>query len=139
MSSEQHFSVDITDHPEDPTKYNEQVNNGVTPISKEDISKLFAGRNLVYVSTLSNDGSPHITPVWADMEEGFILINTFEGSAKVENARRDPRIALSITDMYNTYNMVSIKGKVVDITPDGADAHLQKLAKKYLDIGKVLL
>ena len=66
LSSEQHFSVDITDHPEDPTKYNEQVNNGVTPISKEDISKLFAGRNLVYVSTLSADGSPHITPVWAD-------------------------------------------------------------------------
>jgi nitroimidazol reductase NimA-like FMN-containing flavoprotein (pyridoxamine 5'-phosphate oxidase superfamily) len=96
LSSEQHFSVDITDHPEDPTKYNEQVNNGVTPISKEDISKLFAGRNLVYVSTLSADGSPHITPVWADMEEGFILINTFEGSAKVKNARRDPRVALSI-------------------------------------------
>ncbi|HEU0143567.1 MAG TPA: PPOX class F420-dependent oxidoreductase, partial [Nitrososphaera sp.] len=136
MSGEQHFSVDITDHPEDPTKYNEQVNNGVTPISKEDISKLFAGRNLVYVSTLSADGSPHITPVWADMEDGFILINTFEGSAKVKNAKRDPRVALSITDMYNTYNMVSIKGKVVNITPDGADAHLQKLAKKYLGIGK---
>ena len=136
LSSEQHFSVDITDHPEDPTKYNEQVNNGVTPISKENISKLFSGRNLVYVSTLSADGSPHITPVWADMEDGFILINTFEGSAKVKNAKRDPRVALSITDMYNTYNMVSIKGKVVNITSDGADAHLQKLAKKYLGIGK---
>ena len=139
MSSEQHFSVDITDHPEDPTKYNEQVNNGVTPISKEDISKLFAGRNLVYVSTLSADGSPPITPVWADMEEGFILINTFDGSAKVKNARRDPRVALSITDMYNTYNMVSIKGKVVNITPDGADAHLQKLAKKYLVLASITI
>lgn len=59
------------------------------------------------------------------MEDGFILINTFEGSVKVKNAKRDRRVALSITDMYNTYNMVSIKGKVVvDITPDGADAHL---------------
>ena len=49
------------------------------------------------------------------MEDGFILINTFDGSAKVKNAKRDRRVALSITDMYNTYNMVSIKGKVVDI------------------------
>ena len=131
------FSVDITDFPpEDSAKDTEQIKNAVTAISKEDIPKLFAGRNLVFISTLSSDGSPHITPVWADMEGEFILINTFDGSAKVKNARRDPRVALSIVDTYNTYNMVSMKGKVVDITPEGADAHLHKLAKKYLGIGK---
>jgi PPOX class probable F420-dependent enzyme len=131
------FSVDITDFPpEDSAKDTEQIKNAVTAISEEDIPKLFAGRNLVFISTLSSDGSPHITPVWADMEGEFVLINTFDGSAKVKNARRDPRVALSIVDTYNTYNMVSMKGKVVDITPEGADVHLHKLAKKYLGIGK---
>ena len=137
MSNERSFSVDITDFPEkDAVEYVEQNITAVTPDSKEDIAKLFAGRNLVFISTISKDGSPLVTPVWADLKDEFVLINTFDGSAKVKNARRDPRVALSIVDTYNTYNMVSMKGKVVDITPEGADAHLHKLAKKYLGIGK---
>ena len=137
MSNERSFSVDITDFPEkDAAEYIEQNITAVTPDSKEDIAKLFSGRNLVFISTISKDGSPLVTPVWADMKDEFVLINTFDGSAKVKNARRDPRVALSIVDMYNTYNMVSMKGKVVDITSDGADEHLHKLAKKYLGIGK---
>ena len=136
MNNERSFSVDITDFPEASSNDTEQIKSAVTGISKEDIPKLFAGRNLVFISTLSNDGSPHGTPVWADMEGEFVLINTFDGSVKVKNAKRDPRVALSIVETYNTYNMVSMKGKVVDITPEGADAHLHKLAKKYLGIGK---
>src|ERR687888_705911 len=137
MNNERSFSVDITDLPKDSTSNAEQqIKRAATSISKEDIPKLFAGRNLVFISTLSSDGSPLVTPVWADMEGEFVLINTFEGSAKVKNAKRDPRVALSIVDTYNTYNMVSMKGKVVDITPQGAEAHLHKLAKKYLGIGK---
>ena len=137
MNNERSISVDITDFPKDSSSDTEQqLKNAVTAISKEDISKLFAGRNLVFISTLSKDGSPHVTPVWADMEGEFVLINTFDGSAKVRNARLDPRVALSIIDANNSYNMVSMSGKVVDITPQGAEAHLHKLAKKYLGIGK---
>jgi PPOX class probable F420-dependent enzyme len=137
MSSNKSFAVDITDLADESQNDTKQVQAAaVTPISKEDIAKLFEGRNLVFLSTISKDGSPLVTPVWADMEGEFVLINTFDGSAKVRNARRDPRIGLSIVDTYNTYNMVSMKGKVVDITPQGAEAHLKKLAKKYLGIGK---
>ena len=137
MNNERSISVDITDFPKDSSSDTEQqVKNAVTAISKEDISKLFAGRNLVFISTLSKYGSPHVTPVWADMEGEFVLINTFDRSAKVRNARLDPRVALSIIDANNSYNMVSMSGKVVDITPQGAEAHLHKLAKKYLGIGK---
>jgi PPOX class probable F420-dependent enzyme len=87
---------------------------------------------------LSKDNSPHLTPVWADMDEKeeLVLINSFEGSAKVRNVRRDPRVALSIVETHNTYKMVSMKGKVVDVTMNDADNHLHKLAKKYLGIGK---
>jgi len=109
---------------------------GVTELSKEDLSRLFQFRNLVYVGTLSNDGSPHITPVWAEMVEDLILINTFEESAKISHISKDKRIALSVVEQNNPFNMVSIKGRVVEQTSEGADEHLKKLAKRYLGIGK---
>ena len=144
--SKDHFSVDIIDVNDDDD--NNNINNivlqekkaefGVTLTSKEDVSKLFSGRNLVFIATLSKDNSPHLTPVWADMDEKeeLVLINSFEGSAKVRNVRRDPRVGLSIVETHNTYKMVSMKGKVVDVTTNDADNHLHKLAKKYLGIGK---
>jgi PPOX class probable F420-dependent enzyme len=106
-------------------------------ISIEDISKLFKGRNLSYVSTLSSDGSPHVTPVWSDIdEENNILINISEISAKKKHVDKDPRIAISVVEQYNSYNMVSIKGRVIEQTSIGADEHLRKLALKYLGFGK---
>src|SRR5918994_1861722 len=112
------------------------VSSGETELDKKDIQRLFQGRNLAFVSTLSKDGSPHITPVWADMEGDLILINTFETSAKNKNITKDPRIAISVVENNNPYNMVSIKGRVIERTAEGADEHLKKLAKRYLGIGK---
>lgn len=109
---------------------------GVTELSKDELSRLFQFRNLAYVGTLSKDGSPHITPVWAEMVEDLIFINTFEESAKVRHILKDKRIALSIVEQNNPFQMVSIKGKVVEQTSEGADEHLKKLAKRYLGIGK---
>ena len=109
---------------------------GVTELSKDELSRLFQFRNLAYLGTLSKDGSPHITPVWAEMVEDLILINTFEESAKIRHISKDKRIALSIVEQNNPFSMVSIKGKVVEQTSEGADEHLKKLAKRYLGIGK---
>ena len=109
---------------------------GVTELSKEELLRLFQFRNLAYVGTLSKDGSPHITPVWAEMVDDFIMINTFEESAKIKHITKDRRIALSIVEQNNPFNMVSIKGKIVDQTSEGADEHLKKLTKRYLGIGK---
>ena len=142
--SKDHFSVDIIDVNDDDDNINnielqeKKAESGVTLISKEDISKLFSGRNLVFIASLSKDNSPHVTPVWADMDEKeeLVLINSFEGSAKVRNVRRDRRVELSIVETHNTYKMVSMKGKVVDVNTNDADNHLHKLAKKYLGIGK---
>ena len=109
---------------------------GVTELNKEELSRLFQFRNLAYVGTLSSDGAPHITPVWAEMVDDLILINTFEQSAKIKHISKDKRIALSVVEQNNPFNMVSIKGKVVEQTTEGADEHLKKLAKRYLGIGK---
>ncbi len=132
-------SVEIVNVP--PAEDNEvsdeaDVPSGATELDKRDLQRLFQGRNLAFISTLSKDGSPHITPMWADMEGDVILINTFESSAKSKNIKKDPRIAISVVESNNPYSMVSIKGIVIDQTTEGADDHLKKLAKRYLGIGK---
>ena len=128
-------STEISFKPEDDT-----VSAGTTKLSKEEMQLLFQGRSLAFLATLSKDGSPHVTPVWAEMiKEGhddLILINTFETSAKNKHITNDKRIALSIVDQNNPFNMASIKGKVIEQTIEEADEHLKRLAKKYLGIGK---
>jgi PPOX class probable F420-dependent enzyme len=133
-------SVEIVDVPP-PNTDNESVSKtklsaGVTELSKDELYRLFQFRNLAYLGTLSRDGSPHITPVWAELVDDFILINTFEEAAKIRHISKDNRIALSIVEQNNPFNMVSIKGKVVEQIGEGADEHLKKLAKRYLGIGK---
>lgn len=65
---------------------------GVTTLTRENIAELFSRRNLAFVATLSKDGSPHVTPVWADLEDDLILINTSESSAKAKHLLKDPRV-----------------------------------------------
>jgi hypothetical protein len=70
------------------------------------------------------------------MVDDLILINTFESSAKNKHITNDKRIALSVVEHDNPFNMVSIKGRVIEQTAEGADEHLKRLAKKYLGIGR---
>ena len=101
-----------------------------------EISKLFEDKNFAFVATLMKDGSPQITPTWVDVNKNIILINTAEGRLKQRNIKRDPRIAVSIVDRNNPYRMVTIRGKVIEQTAEGADEHIDKLAKKYLETDK---
>lgn len=101
-----------------------------------EIKKLFEDKNLAFVATLMKDGTPQITPIWVDIENDIIVINTAEGRIKQKNLLRDPRVAISIVDRNNPYNMVTIRGKVVEQTTTGADLHIDKMAKKYLGVDK---
>jgi PPOX class probable F420-dependent enzyme len=121
---------------EDALKIDDNVYEGTTILSKDDLRRLFEFRNLAFISTLSKDGSPNVTPVWAEMVDDIILVNTFETSAKNRNVTNDNRIAISVVEQNNPFNMVSIKGRVIEQTTKGADEHLKRLAKKYLGIGK---
>ena len=101
------------------------------------IRKLFKNKNFVFVSSLMKDGSPQVTPIWVDIENGYILVNTAIGRIKQKNISRDPRVALAIADQNNPYDMVTIRGKVTEqITGDLAEQHIDKLAKKYIDKDK---
>jgi general stress protein 26 len=113
-------------------KAEDDISAGTTKLSKEELQLLFQGRNLAFLATLSKDGSPHVTPVWAEMVEEYnlILINTFKTSATNKHITNDKSIALSIVDQNNPFNMASIKGKVIEQTTQEADEHLKRLAKK---------
>lgn len=86
----------------------------------------------VHLTTLMSDGSPQVSPVWVDIDGDSIVINSAQGRVKDKNIRRDPRVALSVTAPDNPYSSLTIRGRVVDITTQGADAHIDAMAKKYL-------
>ena len=83
-------------------------------------------------ATLNADGSPQVTPVWVDWDGTNLLVNTARGRVKDRNLTRDGRVALSIADPANPYRYLGIQGHVTGMTEEGADAHIDKMAKKYL-------
>jgi PPOX class probable F420-dependent enzyme len=95
------------------------------------VMRLIEGKNFAHLATLMPDGSPHVTPVWVDHEGDVILVNTAVGRVKQKNAAKDPRVAISIIKQENPYEKVIIRGRVVAQTFEGAEAHIDKLAKKY--------
>jgi PPOX class probable F420-dependent enzyme len=94
--------------------------------------KLVEEPNLAHVATLMKDGSPQVTPVWVDCDDTHILINTAEGRQKPLNFARDPRVALSIAAQDNQQMYIQIRGRVVEVTTEGAFEHISKLGKKYM-------
>ncbi len=84
------------------------------------------------LTTLMPDGSPQTTPVWVDFENGRILVNSALGRQKDKNLRRDPRVAIAVIDPENPYRYLEVRGKVAEITQNGAEQHIDKMAKKYL-------
>ena len=97
---------------------------------------LFKKPAFANLATIMPDGSPQVTPVWCDYDGKYVLFNTAEGRLKDRNLRRDPRVALSIMDPENPYRYLQIRGRVVDVTKKGADQHIDKMAKKYLNKDK---
>ncbi len=92
---------------------------------------LLEGRSFAHVATLMEDGSPQVSPVWVDHEDGLVVFNTADGRLKPRNLRRDPRLAISIIDADNPYESLLIRGRVVEIAEQGADEHIDALAKRY--------
>jgi PPOX class probable F420-dependent enzyme len=82
-------------------------------------------------TTLRKDGSPHSTIVWVDVEGGKVSFNTARGRAKSEHLEQDPRASLLMVDPNNSYKWVAVSG-AAQVTEEGADAQIDKLAKKYL-------
>jgi PPOX class probable F420-dependent enzyme len=85
------------------------------------------------VATVDSNGRPQVTPVWIDLDAGDLVFNTAKGRVKTVNLERNPHVAVSIVDPDDAYNVVVVRG-TAEGTEDGADAHIDSLAKKYLNL-----
>jgi PPOX class probable F420-dependent enzyme len=92
------------------------------------------GKNFAAVATVMPDGSPQVSLVWVDSDGEHIIINTAEGRLKTNNLRKDNRVAVAIANSNNHYEQAMIRGSVVQESHDGAEEHINSLAKKYLGL-----
>jgi len=93
---------------------------------------LFQKKAFASLATLMADGTPQVTPVWVDFDGTHVLVNSARGRQKEKNMGRNSAVALVILDPDNPYRYLEIRGKVVEVTEQGADAHIDKMSKKYM-------
>jgi PPOX class probable F420-dependent enzyme len=96
--------------------------------------KLLQEKQIAQLATIMPNGSPQLTPVWVDVEPdgGHVLVNTADERVKIRNIERDPRVAVSVVDSQDFYRFAIVRGRVVERRHEGANEHIDKLAKKYL-------
>jgi len=100
----------------------------------DDFLPLFTSKAFAHMATVMVDGSPHLTPMWVDYVDGRILVNTTKGRVKERNLRRNPMVTLDIQDPENPYRYITVRGSAESISEEGAVEHINKLAKRYMDL-----
>lgn len=94
--------------------------------------KLLDGKNFAHVATVDANGNPQVTPVWIEYDGTHVIINSEEKRAKVKHVKSRPQIAICISNSENPYQYIEIRGKVVEVTTDGADEGINRLSHKYI-------
>jgi PPOX class probable F420-dependent enzyme len=93
--------------------------------------ELLGAPQFAVIATLMPDGSPQTSTVWVDTDGDDVLVNTSEGRVKPANVRRDPRVALTVWDRDDPYRQVIVRGRVVELTHEGAEDHIDELSRRY--------
>jgi PPOX class probable F420-dependent enzyme len=96
--------------------------------------ELLKAKNFCNVASLRADGTVHGVPVWVDVQDGHPVVNSAEGRSWVRNLERDPHVTLTVQNLENPYEYLEVRGRVAEQTREGADEHINSLAKKYLDV-----
>ena len=107
--------------------------SGVIPESHVGLLKQ---KSFAHLATVNEDGTPQSTPVWIDFDGTHLLINSAKGRRKDRNMRERPQVAISLTDPGNPYRYLEIRGTVVEVTEEGAEAHIDRLASRYMGVEK---
>ena len=97
-----------------------------------ELQQFLQKRLVCFFATIMPDGSPQMTQTWIDTDGTYILINSVEGHQKVRNVQRDPRVMIGVVDPAHWDRTMSIRGRVVEITKEGADLHFKKLIQRNL-------
>jgi len=106
-----------------------------TPIPAE-FMDLIKKKAFAHIATVMPDGSPQVSPVWVMLEGDCLIVNSARGRQKDRNMRRNAKVAMSIQDPDNPYRYVLVRGHVAEVTEEGADTIIDRLAKKYLGVDK---
>jgi len=101
----------------------------------QSVKKIMQDKAYGHVITFNAGGKPQLTMVWMDVEGDEVLFNTAEGRVKPKNLRRDPRVVISVQDRNDPQSYMVFHGKA-SVTEAGADAHIDKLAKRFLGADK---
>ncbi|GAA1983999.1 PPOX class F420-dependent oxidoreductase [Microbacterium pumilum] len=97
----------------------------------EELLALLRAPSTCYIATLMRDGSPQLTQVWVDTDGQHIVVNSVDTHLKVRNLRRDPRVAVTISDPAHPRGYVQVRGRAIDITESGGPDHIEQLSQKY--------
>lgn len=97
----------------------------------QDLLELLRRPSTCYIATTMPNGSPQLTQTWVDTDGGHVLVNSVQGFLKVRNIERDPRVAVAVSDPDNPRRYFQVRGRVVDVTTDGAAEHIEMLSQKY--------
>ena len=97
----------------------------------KDLLELLERPSICFLATLMPGGAPQLTQTWVDTDGTYILINTVQGHQKVRNIARDPRVAVTVSDREQPRRYFQVRGRVVDMTTDGAAEHIDKLSMRY--------
>jgi PPOX class probable F420-dependent enzyme len=106
---------------------------GVIP---EKFLDLFDKKAFANLATLMPDGTPQVTPVWVDFDGSHVLVNSARGRQKDKNMKHNPAVSLALSDPENPYRYLEVRGRVTEITEEGASEHIDKMAKKYMGVDK---
>ena len=106
------------------------------PVVPQQYLDLFDKKAFGHLATIMPDGSPQVTPVWVDYDGRHVRFNSALGRTKDKNVRRDPRVTITLQDPDNPYRYLEVRGRVVGITQEGADEHIDKLTQKYMGQAK---
>jgi PPOX class probable F420-dependent enzyme len=98
--------------------------------------ELFRKKSFGHLATLLPNGTPQTSPVWVDFDDTYVLVNSARGRLKDKNMRQRPQVALSIQDPDDPYRYLEVRGRVVEITEQGAEEHIDRLAKRYLGLDR---
>ena len=98
----------------------------------EELRVLLRERSIGYLATTMPDGSPQVTQTWVDTDDKHVLVNVAKGHVKTRNMERDGRVAVAVSDPDNLPHYFQVRGRVLDITTEGAADHIEALAQRYL-------
>ena len=97
----------------------------------DELLELLRGPSTCYIATLMKDGSPQLTQVWVDTDGEHVIVNSVDTHLKVRNLRRDPRVAVTISDPAHPGGFYQVRGRAISITEEGGPEHIEMMAQKY--------